>query len=67
MSAFQLTKSMKRKLTDDEEEKVLSWWEKNQDVPITDVIDKFEVEFNTPITEHALLKAMMKRVHSPNA
>lgn len=61
MSTFRLVKSMNSPLSDEEEEKILSWWEANQEVPITEVIDKFEAELGMPITEHAILKAMMKR------
>jgi hypothetical protein len=61
MSQFKLVKAMNSPLSDEEEEQILSWWEANPDVPIADVVKKFEIEFNMTITEHAIVKAMMKR------
>lgn len=62
MTTHRLVKSMTRPLTKKEEETLLGWWEDNQDVPIKDVIDKYEGVFKMQITEHAIVKAMMKRI-----
>jgi hypothetical protein len=62
VTTLTLAKSMTRPLSAEEKQQLLAWWEANQDAPIEEVIEKFEAVFDTPITKHAVMCAMMERI-----
>lgn len=59
MSTFQLVKTMKRSLTVKEQKAMVKYWAENQKLSANKVIEHFEKKLKTPITHHALVKAML--------
>ena len=61
MTAFVPVKSMSRKLTAAEEKTIGDYLVANPDAPFDKVIDRFESEFQTPITHTCVTRIALKR------
>ena len=60
MTSYKLSKVMKRRLTETEENEIKDYLKINRSAPLDRIITKFEKKFNIPITENCMGRLMIE-------